>query len=436
MGFLKQNVKKFFKIKLVLESFKVLFFRVTGVLILFGFIIFLTNNYSAEIVGRYDFIRSFLLVVGSFCLLGTDQSILYFSGKLRSNNQFHRIKSIYYKMLKMVFLTSFIVLLIMIFLGKNLINNFFQDDGIYATLIKSALILFFYCLTILNTEIFRALTLISLSEIFRNIIKYIPIVFGAVLLLLIERQEFLISFYLFGFIFLGVISTFITIHFLKKLPSLASSEINLRTKEIALKSYPMALSGMAFFLLMSLDIILLKKYRGDIEVAYYGVAVKLLMILSMIINAININASARIAELYNGKKIMELKLLLRQSSRLIAFLSLPFVIIIIIYAENILNIFGENYVASKEALRIMILSQGICTLFGSVTVYFNMTGRQKTFQHILTGAVLINLVLNVLLIPRYGMIGASIAFSASLFFWNILSVILVYKRDRIKIFLS
>ncbi|RZJ64625.1 MAG: polysaccharide biosynthesis protein, partial [Flavobacterium sp.] len=85
--------------KFIVQSIRTMMLRVLGVMVLFGFTFFITNNYPARIVGQYDFVRSFLLIVGSLCLLGTDQSVLYYSGRLRSSNSIHELMSVYKKML-------------------------------------------------------------------------------------------------------------------------------------------------------------------------------------------------------------------------------------------------------------------------------------------------------------------------------------------------
>ena len=69
---------------LLKQSVFTLLLRVLGVITLFGFTLFLTHNYSPKIVGQYDFTRTFLLLIGSVALLGTDQSVLYFAGKLKA----------------------------------------------------------------------------------------------------------------------------------------------------------------------------------------------------------------------------------------------------------------------------------------------------------------------------------------------------------------
>ena len=61
------------------KSLYVLLIRILGVSVLFGFTLFLTNFFPAEDVGRYDFVRSVLNIVG-IALLGTNQSIIYYSG--------------------------------------------------------------------------------------------------------------------------------------------------------------------------------------------------------------------------------------------------------------------------------------------------------------------------------------------------------------------
>ena len=112
------------------QSLSTLLLRILGVLLLFGFTIFLTKSYTPKLVGQYDFARSFLLAVGSICLLGFDQSILYFKGRLASQNAVEELKKIYIKMVKMLFLTSLIVLIIILAIDERIINNYFSDQEV------------------------------------------------------------------------------------------------------------------------------------------------------------------------------------------------------------------------------------------------------------------------------------------------------------------
>lgn len=419
----------------ILQSLATLVLRVLGVLILFGFTLFLTKNFKPETVGQYDFVRSFLLVIGSICLVGCDQSILYFRGRLKGTNPLSGLKDIYRKMLGIIFSMSIVLFLIVVGIDKQFVNTFFSDPGVYDIFLKSSGVLFFYALTTLNIEVFRAMDHLYVAEIFRNAIKYIPLIIGAVLLYYFHNETYLADVFLIGFIFLAVLTTTIIFYYFNKIKSNGEKD-NFSYKEIVSSSYPIAISGMALFLLISIDIMFLKKYRDDATVAFYALAVKLMTILSMVIVTVNITISTKIAEYFSTKNNLEMGKVLRNSSRLIFMLTLPITILICLFSENILGFFGKDYVAAREALLILMVGQGICSLFGSAAVYLNMTGRQHIFQVIVVLAVLINFVLNRLLIPEYGMAGAAIAFVGGSFFWNFTSAVIVYRKDKVKVYLN
>ena len=80
---------------LIQKSIKVLFIRGSGVILLFLFSLFLTNYYSAELVGKYDFVRATIMILSGVSLVGTNQSIIYYSGFLNSKNSLQSIKKIY-----------------------------------------------------------------------------------------------------------------------------------------------------------------------------------------------------------------------------------------------------------------------------------------------------------------------------------------------------
>ena len=61
--------------------------------------------------------------------------------------------------------------------------------------------------------------------------------------------------------------------------------------------------------------------------------------------------------------------------------------------------------------------------------------RQKIYQNILLITLLIDLGLNILLVPKQGMFGAAIAFTCSNLFSTIVTTIVIYKKDKMKIYI-
>jgi O-antigen/teichoic acid export membrane protein len=414
-----------------INGFKTLFLRGFGLVLLFLFTSFFTKNYSENIVGKYDFIRTFLLVLGSFTSCGLEQSVLYFSGKAKVLKMKNNLKSLYFQSLKILFIAAICPLILFVILGKEQVNNFFNDDC-YIILFKAILILFFYNLYNYNTEFLRALDKINISEIFRNIIKYIAIIISSILLLDLEGKERIVDCFLLGFVVFSTLSSIIIINNFKSKNQLLEQIVN--SKDLLKKSYPMAFSNMAIFLLISIDVFMLKREYGNKIVAYYSTAVKLMTILGMVIVAINTTYSMKISELYHSKKIEKLAEITKEASKIIAKITIPVTIVIIIFSKQILLFFGANYINAQVPLIILIASQGLCSLFGTANIYMNMTDKEKIFQRILVISVMINFISNSFLIPKYNMIGASISFSISLFFWNFATVFYAYKKDKIKLY--
>ncbi|SDW11095.1 lipopolysaccharide biosynthesis protein [Flavobacterium degerlachei] len=429
MGF-----NKIKKNPIVLQSFTTMFLRIIGVITLFGFSLFLTHNYDPKIIGQFDFIRMVLLVLSSICVLGTDQSILYFTGILKSSNETEKLRAIYKKIAVLIFALSMLVLIVFLIIGQNRINVFFNQKGTYLLIYKAIIALFFYCITLFNTETIRALDKIYTAELFRNTFKYVSVIIGAVVLFYIHEESYLVDTFLVGFVALSIITTIIVFRLFEKQKNdsvLVDDTDRFNYSFIAHKSYPMAISNLAIFLMMTFDVVFLKKFKGDETVAYYSIVMKLVSVLFMINNSVYISVSLKIAQLYTEKNHRELVKVLRESARIIVMLTLAVVITVCLFSEDILYFFGENYIEGKQALLILMVGQLLASFFGVAAIYLNMTGRQSIFQVILIFAVLLNLVLNIILIPMYSMTGAAIAFVASLLFWNIITAIIIYKKDKV-----
>jgi O-antigen/teichoic acid export membrane protein len=419
----------------VLKSINTMILRIFGILLLFVFTLYLTHNYNPEIIGEYDFTRTYLLVLGSICMLGTEQSILYFTGSLKTKNALGELKAIYKKMVLMIFIVCSFIFLLLFLTDPNVVNGFFNDHNSYSLLFRATGILFFYALTLLNTEVFRALDSLYIAELYRNTFKYASVIIGAIVLFKIHEETYLVDTFLAGFFILAIISSVSILKLFDK--QIKDTPFNSYSHSYILKkSFPMAISAMGIFLLMSFDVIFIKKFKGDASVAFYAVAVKLMSILFMIMNSVNITLATKISEYFTSGNIVALRRTIKHSSRLIFALSCPIVVVVCFFADNILGFFGSSYLQAKPALLILMIGQGICSLFGVVHVYLNMTGRQNIFQAILVGAVIINFLLNRFLVPIYGMEGGAIAYTVSMFLWNFIAAVIIYNKDNISVFLT
>ena len=421
---------------LIQKSIKVLFLRGSGVVLLFLFTMFLTNYYSAELVGKYDFVRSTIMILSGASLIGTNQAIIYYSGFLKSKNSLESIKNIYVKMLMMTTALCLLFILGYAMLPEEFINELFNKQEAHSLILKSIAALFFYTTTMLNIDTLRALNKTISSELYRNIFRYTPIFIFSIILYYTQNQEWLIEAFLASFLLLSL-TTLIQVGLLfKKLNLPKNNDYNFSYHQIFARSYPMALSAIAYFIMQSVDIIILTAYEGFESIAYYSVAVKLATVTALALMSVNIVVAPKIAEIYSTNDFEKLNKLINDSARIIFVISIPVLIILFVFSDFMLGLFGENYVLAREALLLLLGGQFFSSLCGPGAVYLNMTGKQKKLNTILILGLGINVILNLVLIPAYGIEGAAVATLISMIFWNSLIVAVIYSTDRIKIFIS
>lgn len=428
-------VAKFLKSDLMGRSLKVLIIKISGVLLLFLLSLFLTNYYSPKVVGQFDFVRSVLMIIGGLSILGTNQSIIYYSGFFKSQNTIGSLKKTYFKMLALIVLVSCVVLLLNLLTPDKIINNLFNKEEAAFLVDKVVYTISLYAVTFLNIDMLRAMNKTILSELFRNIFRYTPFFILAIYLVYTSNEAYLINAYLLSFSCLAIAS-FILIYLNISKPEFQTKTSELTYKQIFLKSYPMAISALSYFLMQSVDILLLAKYSTFEQVAYYAVAVKLATITSLGLLSVNIIIAPKIAEMYTNGNNEKLKPLLRNSNRLILILSFPVIALLAFFSDWILNLFGNDYVVAQSALLILLFGQFFNSLCGPLGVYMNMTGKQNKLQRMLIFGLLLNVILNIIFIPKYGMIGAASSTALSMIVWKSMATIITYRQDKVKTFIS
>jgi len=137
-----------------------------------------------------------------------------------------------------------------------------------------------------------------------------------------------------------------------------------------------------------------------------------------------------IAELQASNEWKHLERLYQTISRWGLTLNLPVFLIIVMFPTQILSIFGESYESGATALIILACSELVNVATGICGSVIDMGGhnRVKLFNSITT--VIVAIGTNLLLIPRWGVLGAAVAAFASIAIINLLrlvEVLVLYK---------
>lgn len=175
-----------------------------------------------------------------------------------------------------------------------------------------------------------------------------------------------------------------------------------------LKGY---ISNILTFINYRADVFLIAYYCDLFAVGWYTVAVALVEKIWVISQAVSTVIYARLSNMTDAQ---EQALLTAQVARIVSFISLLLGVLFFLLAKfAIILLYGQAYAASYQAL--IYLLPGILALALSrvLSHYFAAYGRPEINSYIAAIIVIINISLNVLLIPQMGIIGAAVATSIS-----------------------
>ena len=200
-------------------------------------------------------------------------------------------------------------------------------------------------------------------------------------------------------------------------------------------SLPLMFAQSVQFIMAWTDKLMLGNMLGPESVAIYGVAFRFSMGVSITLMAINSIASPKFAEKFSNNDISGMGKVAMQSAKLIFWTTIPLASILLIFPKFFMGLYGTDFVDSPlilgagfEALRWLIIGRIVNALSGSVGNLMQMTGQQNNYMKILMAGSIINVTLNYILIPIYGIKGAAFASVCSLSFWNLTMVYMVKKK--------
>jgi PST family polysaccharide transporter len=179
--------------------------------------------------------------------------------------------------------------------------------------------------------------------------------------------------------------------------------------ELLKESWPLLLSGISVMIAMRVDQVMIGQYLNDREVGLYSAAVKFSEVWYFI--PITIASSAYPALIESKKRDEALYYRrLQQLYDLLVTLGIVVALAMTILSGPIIHLlYGPAYAPSSGALRILIWS-GIPVCFGSAwSNWMILENRAKMMFYFQLNGAVVNILLNMLLIPRFGITGSALA---------------------------
>lgn len=164
------------------------------------------------------------------------------------------------------------------------------------------------------------------------------------------------------------------------------------------------------------------------QVGFFTVSFKIAVTLTVIFQSINAIMAPFIAEIYSRGNIDRLAYQLKSVTRWIFTLTLPVALVIFLEAPDIMAVLKPEYIVGTPVLQMLTLSHLASVMMGPVAILLTMTRYARLNLLDLFLTLILSLILDFLLIPRYGAFGAAIAGTVSITFVNVLRLVQVYRN--------
>ncbi len=413
--------------ELLLGSFIAFALRIIGLIFGYVFIILITRNYGADTLGVFALASTILTMVSIIGKAGFDIALVRFISQHFTNNRLDLVKEVYYKALIIIIPLSIMISIALFMIAPLLSNEVFHKEYLVKYIRFVSIAVLPFVLINVNSQAFRGIKKVTAFAFF----QYVSGFFFSALLLFILNLIFngkenlpILSFVI--AIFTGAIFSQLYWHKNAEFSHTQTGN-SLNVMSLLNVSIPMMLTDAMFVIMTWMTTIMMGIFRTDTEVGIFNVTLRISAVTSITLIAINSIAAPIYAELYGKGDLKGLNKIAKQTTKLVFWSTTPILILIFLFPKYILSFFGPEFNSGWLSLLILTIGQFVNSISGPVGFILQMTGREKAFQNIVLVACLISVLLGLVIIPSYGIIGAAIANTVSLIFWNILTMFYIKK---------
>lgn len=197
-----------------------------------------------------------------------------------------------------------------------------------------------------------------------------------------------------------------------------------------------AARGVAAFLETALewiDVLVVAAFRSPAEAGVYALCTRIVRAGLVVETAVRVAVAPRIATLLGKGDVGAASVLFTAMTRVVILASWPLFLVLIVFAPTVLGVFGEGFASGGPALVILSVAMMLRLATGIVQSLLLMGGRSHYQMGNKMAAVVVNLGLNLLLVPAYGIVGAAVAWAATMVLDTGLATLQVRSRLRVRL---
>ncbi|MFV0540287.1 MAG: polysaccharide biosynthesis C-terminal domain-containing protein [Aestuariibaculum sp.] len=410
------------------QSFKNVIFTYLGFLIGAVNTLFLYTKFlGAEYYGLVGYVLSLAFVIMPLMAFGANNTLVRFYSSFKTRISVNSFLTL------MLFLPLALIVPICLvtYCGYGIITGFLSEEN---TIIKGYLWhTIIIAISLAYFEVFFAWAKVQMKTVFGNFMKEVFHRAGVMILLfmlyfnMVDAEQFMVGLVLVYVIRMVVMKIYA---FGVRFPVIAFKHIP-NLKSILQYSFLIIIAASVASVLLDIDKVMLGYYVDIKQIAYYNVAVFIAMVIAVPQRSMHQILMPLSARFINENNITELSDLYKRSSLTLFIVSGFIFLLIILNINELYHFIPEEF----NAAILVVLLIGLAKLYDAFLGSNNAILFNSNYYvaALMFGVVLVvfMIVLNIVLIPVYGINGAAFGTFVAVFLYNSVKLYFVYKKFKI-----
>ncbi|URM37884.1 oligosaccharide flippase family protein [Flavobacterium anhuiense] len=397
-------------------------FRIFGLAISFLIVLLINRFFGVATYGAYALVVTITQICTLFITFGIPNTLIKVIGN--KNYNYLEAKNLLLKGCKIVLLFAIFPMIFFYFGSHFLADTVFKNTDLYIYFLIIALSIPFFVVHEIFVYFFVATKKFFNFNLFFFVIPNILLIGFLSLFHFLGKDSYFTILAFSLSIFFTVLIEIITIF---KWKSDKNLEVQ-STGELLKTASPLFFSGFLIYLLNATSVVILGLMVNEKDLGIYNLAFKIANLGLLIIVSISTITTPKIARLFGENKHEELKITIQNATKLISILTIPLVLVVIIFNQLILSFFSSEAIAAGNILIILILGVLVNAMSGNGDQILNMTNNQHILRNITLICFVSNVMANVALISYYGILGAALAGLFTNLLLNFLCVYYIKKK--------
>jgi stage V sporulation protein B len=197
-------------------------------------------------------------------------------------------------------------------------------------------------------------------------------------------------------------------------------------REIFGFSIPVSITAISAFALAYVDILLLGYFLTPVEVGIYSAASPTSRLILAFCVALYATLVPSISELKAKRDLAGIREHVRYSYKLSTAILVPATLFSAMFSEQIIGLlFPPEYIDAAEPFKILVIGTAFLGIFTINSGIFQGLGKPNIPMRILSVTAILDVLLNILLIPKFEIVGAALASTLSFVFAGLTSIFLL-----------